>query len=369
MDVYWRDQLKWGAVLEPHPGVYDLSVVEQGLALAEQKGGRFNFRIMAYCPGCGGNLTPDWLPRQESGAPDWNSESFLEAWESLLKEIGRRFGDDPRLGYIDIGGYGAAGEWYYEKEYGAPITDTNARRMMRAVIDAFPKKFVLVPWMEQYPEMATALSPRVGIRNDCIGGFEQSYVSRTAAAQNAWRTAPMVGEWCNMPKASAKIGIDTIRSFHISAVSSGNYPRRYGEMSAAEQDAFRQAHLIAGFRYTAKHIGLPLEIRGGQSVTVNTTWENSGTAGTYDSWKVSIQFEGVSGQQSFAVGLKDDLRSVRDGVATFATRAVFPAHARGRYRVSLLVADPNGYLASMRLAQGGRQMDGSYSLGYVTVGG
>lgn len=367
MDLYWRDQLQWGQDLETAPGKYNFTSVDKGIAAAEKMGGRFSFRIMSYCPGCGDNIAPQWLPQQSTGAPDWNSDRFLSSWESLMRALGEKYNTDPRVGYIDFGGYGAAGEWYYEPKYGDKITDANARRMMRAVLDAFPDKYVLIPWMNQYPEIATALSDRVGIRNDCIGGFEQEYYSKNRAVQTAWERAPMVGEWCANKDASSAIGVQTIRDFHLSTISSGNYPRRYTQMKPEEQDQFRMANLIAGYRYALTRLSLPSELSAGKQVDPQLTWENSGSSATYDQWNVSLRFTPVAPGKSFDIALADDLKTVREGQATLTSQATLPSDARGAYVVSVLVTDPSGYLAPMRLALSGRQADGSYVVGQVNI--
>ena len=54
-------------------------------------GGRFGFRVMAWCPGCWLDATPDWLPRQPgTDIPAWDDEAFLAAWERLMGELGKR---------------------------------------------------------------------------------------------------------------------------------------------------------------------------------------------------------------------------------------------------------------------------------------
>jgi hypothetical protein len=113
-DVHYRDQVYWGRI-EVSDGAYDFSWFEAGLAAEEARGGRFGFRVMACCPGCWMHLrddlpavTPSFVPLQPgTDIPDWNSEAFLAQWEQLMAELGARYGDDPRLGWVDVGGYGA----------------------------------------------------------------------------------------------------------------------------------------------------------------------------------------------------------------------------------------------------------------------
>src|SRR5687767_2534361 len=50
-DVYYRDQVYWGRI-EKADNAWDFSLIEAGLAEAGARGGKFGFRVMAYCPGC-----------------------------------------------------------------------------------------------------------------------------------------------------------------------------------------------------------------------------------------------------------------------------------------------------------------------------
>ncbi len=196
-DVYYRDQVAWKRI-EPTPGVYDFSSFDQGIARARELGGRFGFRVMAWCPGCWLDATPDWLPRQPgTDIPAWDDEVFLAAWERLMAELGKRYAAEPALGWVDVGGYGAWGEWHNNHE-GAEISVANAVRLMQAVLTAFPTKHVILNAMEpKYVDAGVALSPRMGLRVDCLGEYNMfSAIPNSPILQERWRTAPVLSEWC-----------------------------------------------------------------------------------------------------------------------------------------------------------------------------
>lgn len=370
-DVYWRDQLQWGSQLERTRGSYDFSVFEQGLATAAARGGRFSFRIMAFCPGCGDNLTPDYIPRQTNGMPDWNSEQFLSSWENLMRRLGSRYGDDPRLGFIDIGGYGDFGEWGMNEGGGTPITSANAKRLMRAVIRAFPHKYTLINYMDKFPDMAVALSPKVGIRMDCIGGpysFALKDIPDTHLAE-VWRRAPVVGEWCPNPETTASRGLQHVDEAHLSMLSTGNFPRDYASLGADEQTAFRQAYVNSGFRYAVNRAEVPRSWRAGASATIRTTWQNLGVAPTYDQWNVVLRVINSAGRvvarQNVPVTLKDLTRD--KGEVTVSQTLKLPAKLSGTHRLAVVVLDPSGYQAPMHLAIAGRSDTGAYRIGSMTI--
>ena len=59
-----------------------------------------------------------------------------------MHELGSRYDDDPRMGWVDVGGYGSYGEWHVSS--GREITEANAARVVRAVLDAFPSTHVVI---------------------------------------------------------------------------------------------------------------------------------------------------------------------------------------------------------------------------------
>mgnify|MGYP000721056614 CR=1 FL=1 len=60
------------------------------------------------------------------------SDPFIVKGEALWAELGRRYANDPRLGYVDVGGYGKYGEWWVDGA-AVHITDANGLRMIKAV--------------------------------------------------------------------------------------------------------------------------------------------------------------------------------------------------------------------------------------------
>ena len=156
-NVYGR--LSWHT-LEPIEGHYDLSVIDHALepcpssqpvsskplAACLPQGATFGFRVMAFNPQYKSqtNVTtgddgypiysdsPAYLLKDSAGKahgwllpidpsdvtqghyfiPDWNDRFVIDRIWALLKTLGQRYDDDPRMGTIDIGLYGSWGEWH-----------------------------------------------------------------------------------------------------------------------------------------------------------------------------------------------------------------------------------------------------------------
>ncbi|MCL2541988.1 MAG: DUF4832 domain-containing protein [Nocardioidaceae bacterium] len=387
-DVYYRDQVYWGR-LERTRGRYDLSQLDAGLAQAKAMGGKLSFRVMAWCPGCWMEsqpasspkppATPRWLPKQRVSAkapavyrksppPDWNSPTFIRAWQQLMARLGRRYDRDPRLGYVDVGGYGSAGEWQ-TGGFGRPITVANAKRLVAAVLKAFPHHEVLINTMiPSYVLPALRMSPRVGLRQDCLGAKSFGWTfDAYPAIRTRWRTAPVVSEWCHSG-TSIQRGAAQVSRYHVSVTSSSNIPWTYPQLSAAQRSAWAGAAKHAGYRYEVASVTAPRTWTAGSPSDVTVAVRNVGSAPTYDAWRVELRLLRPDGTVAASSVLPIDLRKVLPGSRSFHVAASFPGVAAGDYRLALAVVDPSGYAAPMALATTGRDDGGDYPLGAVSVG-
>ncbi len=365
-DVYYRDTVSWSRI-EPSPGVYDFAAIDQGLARARELGGRFGFRVMAFCPGCWLDSTPSWLPRQAgSTLPDWDDEVLLSRWERLMAELGRRYAADPALGWVDVGGYGAWGEWHVQS--GAEISVPNAVRLMRAVLDGFPEQHVLLNAMvPKYVDAGMALSPRLGLRVDCLGEFDMfSLIPTSPVLQERWRTAPVLSEWCATTSTSPALGAQQVRQYHISQVSSPNSRvRDIIDHDPAAMAALADAAKSSGYRYVLTKLRLPRRLPRTGVFAVKSVWRNDGSAPTYDDWRVTVQLR-KRGKVVVSGDLGVDLRTVLPGRTKRTSSLDLGTIRPGGYSLWVTVRDPDGYLAPMNLAvQRGKR--GAYPLGKVRV--
>ncbi len=369
-DVYYRDQVYWGR-LEKIDDEWDFSLIDAGLADAGARGGKFGFRVMAYCPGCWmgyrsdlPSVTPSFVPRQVgTDIPNWNSTAFLQQWSELMAELGRRYGDDPRLGYVDVGGYGSYGEWHVDG--GDHISDSNGLAVVAAVAAAFPTKHVLLNTMTapDFTLKAIAAHPNLGIRTDSLGCPDMySMVAVDERLQKVWRTRPFFSEWCT--RGDPVLGAQQVRQFHVSTLSSGNMPWSYDALTPAQRSAYASAIASAGYRLRLRSLTLPRSVSAGSRVTVRTSWLNQGSAPTYDRWDVRLSFERYG--RTTTVSLGQQLRGVTDAARLRRTVSV-GGLKRGTYDVLVSVVDPTGYSRPMYLANAGRTTSGAYRVGSVKV--
>lgn len=364
-DVYYRDAVNWEEI-EPAPGRYDFNAFREGLREAGRRHGRFGFRVMAYCPGCGNDVAPPFLPRQgDTGVIAWNDGRVLSAWERLMAALGSEFGDDPRLGWIDVGGYGSWGEWhsFALPEGTGRITDASALRFVDAVLDAFPGKHVVINTVDRHlVTMTVRHRRRLGLRADCLGEDRWPLVPGVPVLRRRWRSQPFVSEWCDFAAMRMTTGLRQVRRLHVSMVSSGNFPVPYAQQSPAEQAAYRLAAKRSGYRYVVRRLSVPTTWTGGTTATVRIGLRNAGSAPTYDTWRPSLQWR-RGGTLVAESPLPLDLRRVLPGRHSYRLRVPVPTDIDGPdYRLGLIIEDPSGYFPPLRLANRGRLPDGAYAI-------
>ena len=291
-DVYYRDQVAWKRI-EPSPGVYDFSWFDKGLARAHELNGRFGFRVMAWCPGCWLDATPAWLPRQPgTDIPDWDNEAFLSAWERLMAAIGDRYAADPALGWVDVGGYGAWGE-FHNGGQGSEIAHPERR-------PADARRARPLPGPARHPQRdgAPLRRRRDGAEPpDRAAGRLPRRVQHVLdpadaapALQDRWKTAPVLSEWCGTAATSTARGADQVRQFHISQVASpGGAVAEAIATDPAAMAGFVDAAKSSGYRYVLASMRVPRKLPSNGAFKMVSQWRNDGSAPTYDGWRVSLQ--------------------------------------------------------------------------------
>ena len=292
--VTWRE-------LEPTQGNYDFSRIDEGIATARANGGVFGFRVQAACTGCaaGGVAVPDYLKdlmpkgfwfrlnNTTNYAPDWNDPDYLSRLDALLHALGQRYGNDPRVGFVDISSYGDYGEWHlhqwpYPSATGAtPITTANAEAIVDMNVRAFPSKWLLMQHQtitadgeNEHNVFLYALNkyPRIGIRNDCLGDSwftdEMGRLSKAyPVVANRWKTAPVMTEYCYQSPGSGGFerASGQIAQFHVGNIGNGNMaPLRSFSVGEQRQWELNNAH--SGYRFVPDHLAMAISTLGRQSV-------------------------------------------------------------------------------------------------------
>jgi len=406
----------WSELQPTSAGVYNWSSFDAAVNSSIDKGQRFSFGIMPLESGSGtsqsvgGNLVcfPTYLHtamQSESvkdwvaggmWIPNWNSETYLSAWETFLKALADHINASSYksisyknvISRVGLLGFGNWGEWHTSgagrgsQPSGAKATAATLKRIAKAHITAFPDYPLQNPVgafaSESYPEVAYYLltaknnwgeigwsSYHLGSTATYYPGYaEQNAWTYNGVAlkdliMNKWKTAPIGGEPMNSQSEVTLNGLvfgdleRQVRLYHVSQFNNQtNYP------SAPES--------TPNLRAASKACGYRLSIKGGSITgkTVTLNWSNSGIAPVYENWDVYLE-------------VRNGSTVVWSGLASFKPKLFLPgttsvnttigAVAAGTYSLYVIVKDPLGYRKPLPLANTSKQADGSYKIADVKI--
>jgi hypothetical protein len=388
----WRD-------LEPRRGQYDFSVIDRDLEAAQRAGRKHAFRIRAMVNGKGPQV-PDYLVdamgrgwwSNGTYVPDWNDQDFVERMDALIAELGRRYNGDPRINWIDVGFYGNWGEWHtwpltYPSYSGAQdMRPEHLRGLVDRMAAAFPNT-QLIMGSEDEDILVYALRnyPTMGWRRDSLGSwiFDENSTFRNLKrlpndwqlVMDRWKRAPVMSEFISPNDQRDpdvyRLAQEQAEEYHVSLVSNGN-TLVWDSLSRTGREALLELGKQVGYRLVLSDISLPRRATPGAEVTVRTHWINRGNAPTYEHWKPIIHLRDAQGQIRWSSTLNIDLRTLlpSETATRFENRLALPGDlAAGTYTLTLSIPDPHAYRAPLALAIEGRQADGSYALGDITIVG
>ena len=425
-------------------GSYSTAYFDMKIHGAIDRHQKFSFSIMALCDFCRGqgNLqagqpspggyflfyplwlhnamqseyNKDWI-NYSSGAwwPNWNSPTWLQAWKDMNTFLnnyimtasynGVRYKDV--INYVDVGGYGQAGEWTNIQFHGggtdATVATLDSIYAYTARIYSNFKVVTQIPVFDGNLLVNTKIPAAVGwfalqfqnnaghtgIRRENFGttdtyldwwlynnkatytvpsGFPGAgtVYHFDTAIQNRYKYAPVTAELCCVTNSFADLPNQMSRS-HVSVVGNGNVNGSNGDMTTI-QNNIRVAARIAGYGLQIPSGQLQLS---GNNMSINLTWRNSGVAPTYEHWKIEYQL--VQGSQvKWSGNSSFDPYLFSPGADKTVTDQfnIQGVPAGSGYTLRMVIRDPNGYRSPMPLFIANVQnSDGSYNLqGNLTLG-
>jgi hypothetical protein len=412
------NRYRW-ADLEPEQGRYDFRLVEKDIARAAGQGRRFGFNFQSmrgygdrvvyvpeYLEDCGWWADSDEDDKEDTFIPDWNSPCYLDRVERLVQAFGQRYNTDPRVAWVDIGLYGQYGEWvlkdtidYEEAPEGIkPMTLQSQKKIIDAYLEAFPDKQLLMHLIRgrkaaiEYAFKHPAAKIPVGFRINCLGEpiyFDQwlNNPDDWTNFKDRWRIAPLIAEFCfieptqpypptdNLPNPAS--AIEQVNQFHISLLGNGNM-KPWSRFSAQEQADFHHLAYILGYRILLNRANLATPVQAGQPLWVEWSWSNHGVAPAYGPWQVELRLRQQATDQVVWQDVSEfDLAGLlptresdtnADTPVSHTDRFVLPPQlAAGPYHVEVRITGPEGVNSPLALAIEGRQPDGSFRLGQITI--
>jgi hypothetical protein len=121
-----------------------------------------------------------------------------------------------------------------------------------------------------------------------------------------------------------------------------------------------------GYRFVLRRFTYPSRVRPGGKMTFTSWWENKGVAPCYRPFRLALHLQNAEGNVLLVTGA--DLQSWLPGDNLYDNAVVIPADtAEGQYNLQIGILDPHFDDPAIRLAIEGRDPDGWYGLGKISV--
>ena len=384
--------------LEPTPGAYDFSPIDEALAEAQAAGQTLAFRVQMVTDVQGG---PAWL-RDLGGrefttehnasqgrryrVPDLDDPLVLRRHAALIRRLGERYDGHPDIDHIDIGTVGYWGEWHYSgSRPRVPMPSVDTRK---AIIDLYFEAFPTTPKLAQLGQtnpqaravLNHALSRGAGWRADCLGDLgifsetwnhhDDSYrpTLRAVRGDSQWKLAPVAFETCGTMNTWVDRGYDVAGILQFALDHHVTYLNNKSDIVPPGHEAVVRDFLRRiGYRYALRRMSHPAAAAPGDDLTVIMEWENEGVAPSYGDHVVALQLRDGGGD-AVITATGRPVRTMLPGRHTVAQTIALPRDLpAAQYRIAVGVVDPRTGVPAVRLANAGADAGLWYPLGEVAV--
>jgi hypothetical protein len=407
---------RWGwRVLEPQPGEIDYAFLDKKLAESHAAGQRLAFRVMCCSTSRGQPYHPDWLAKvggkvltvdyegqQGFPIPDLDNVDVLARHLHLIHQLGARYDGHPDLDHVDLGSVGWWGEWHMSgsKTAKMPTAETQ-KQIVETYLNAF-RKTPLLMLIGGGECLTQAAQHGAGWRADCLGdmgGFSKTWyhmrdayprLVQGAKVEEAWQVAPVAWESCWDMRRWVKEGWPLRYIFNYALALHGSYlnnksaPLPEGEEVRPEIERFLRR---LGYRFVLKEMTHPKQVAAGTALTLETKWQNLGSAPCYRPYRVAYRLSNTQGYARVLLGATtvnkwmpgsikvftpEFLQQVPDlpagAVVSVSDRVTLPGDAQaGEYDLAVGIVGENSTEPAVRLAIKGRTTDGWYPLSRLIV--
>lgn len=373
--------------LEPQRGKYRWEIIDLALDQARQHHQTLAIRIMPYDAG---HPLPEWYrdsgarranqPSDKDGdvwSPDSSDPLYTRTWGDLVRAAGARYDGHPHLDSVDISTIGYWGEGWgpYPPEW--PV--------QKELIDLYLRVFQRTPLLMNF-DLLEALEygtqHGAGWRLDCWGDMGWKWSDQRdfahmldrypqqlvkAHAEEIWRRSPVSLETCGTPASWRERGfdvdyiLDQALRWHATSINV-----KSSAIPAEWKAKFEEFQKRLGYRFILRRLQYPREVSPGQMMPVSMWWLNAGVAPVYRDYRLAVQFHAPAASRAVRTGA--DVRKWLPGDAVFESTLYVPDDLPpGAYRFQVALLDPRTLEPAIRLAIAGRQPDGWYDLGGITV--
>jgi hypothetical protein len=376
----------WNA-LEPEPGKFNWEILDLAIAEARAHGQKLAIRLMPYS---NEDPLPEWY--RKSGAkrankdsdqdgkiwqPDFSDPLFLKYWGELVAQAGARYDGNPYLDTVDISSIGYWGEGW--SPYMPAFVHQKA--LIDIWLEAFKHTLLLMNFDEPHA-LAYGTQQGAGWRLDCWGDMRVSsndpyfpaemleiYPQQIVRSgiQNVWQRSPVSLETCYTVPGWKERGYDLdyilaqgLR-WHVSTANIKSAP-----IPTEWKTKFDELQKKMGYRFILRRLEYSKVVKPGTIMPVHMWWLNAGVAPVYSEYVLAMELR--SSQGSAIIHIPVDVRKWLPGDAVFDGSVYLPEDLEdGSYDVRIAMLDPRTGKPAIRFAIEGRQHDGWYSAGSLTV--
>ena len=318
-------------------------------------------------------------------------------FQKLVQAFGARFDGLPGFGPIDIGSIGIWGEWH---NWATNVISTNGNPPPPVYFNStYPNQIPMPPlatckwyvdlFFTYFPKtikimgsgepvrsvttqtLAYALGRGAGWRGDALGDPDHmiQYPKDLPGGANDthWQTAPVYFEpypWSGITGALLTQTVDFALNIHASVVHDRGWT-----FTSNQMPEINRLLMSLGYRFVLNSLSYPAAATAGQQMTLTMAWRNVGVAPTYRNDVLAVQIRNSSGTPVLTSNTGIAVKNWLPGTTYTVTPTVtLPAGLTpGTYTVALGIVDPTTMKPVVQLAIQGRDANGWYPLGTVSV--
>lgn len=398
-----RAQILWSEI-EPERGVFDWErfEAENNFAAWDSKDVSYVFRFRMDVPKStpGQMDIPQWLYDMIDGdgtwyqtteigsgfSPNYANPILIAEHERLIKAIGERYNDDPRVAFIQLGSIGHWGEWHtWPSGSGEFPVESVANQYIQHYIDHLDQKMLGIRRPLEH-----ASKNNFGLFNDRIGywpttedwlfwinngiDYDNWYNKRTypeSANPNFWHTAYSAGEFGSgnaLMWLRDDTVVDTLEQVRLSHTSWIGPCSPAGVGNVPDLPNINTVLKTIGYRFVVESVTHePYGMRG-HEFDLEMVWNNKGIAPFYFAWPLEIGLVNSDGELVFQFDTSVDIRQWLPGRTVVPASFQIPSDLPvGEYTLVVSINDPFTGEPGVDLAIKGRRDDGRYELSTVEV--
>ena len=375
-------QFYWKA-LEPEKGKYNWAVIDDVIKKARKRRQTLLLRVAPY--GYFKNDVPSWYTKMvgvERKLPlkkwrvDPENPLYLRFFGGLIRAFGKRYDGLRDIESVDIAIVGAWGEG----KGTALLTSRTRKALLDCYLDSFKKTPLLIQLTDKETIQYALSKADIGWRADCLGdmgGFSGGKWSHmndwyprsiiNFGLRDAWKKAPVAFEvgwdmrhWMDKGWDIERI-IDESLKWHISSLNAKSSPVPVKWWPAVNRWLKKM-----GYRFELRKFTYPAICGIGKKLVFTSWWDNTGVAPCYGKFALALRLKRL--EKTFVLLTDVDIRGWLPGDNLYDSSVTIPNDVPpGEYDLQIGIVDRRNLRPRIKLAVAGREPDGWYTMGKISI--